>query len=92
MNIIIWTFGTSHAKSVMPRLQLHGRSWSQLGSKTLTITPKWSKDDDAKLASLFRKPRSKGGVSASDLTADTVRAVGEKHWPGREYKNFAPLI
>ena len=63
-----------------------------INTNSLTMAPKWSKADDKKLAELFRKSPSKGGVSTRDLSAKTVRAVGEKHWPGREYKSFGPLF
>jgi hypothetical protein len=52
---------------------------------------KWGKEDDAKLASLFRKGASHQGVSSTNLSADAIKAVNDKHFK-RDNKNFAPLF
>lgn len=52
----------------------------------------WNKIDDAKLAELFRKPPSRGGVSSSDLSQQHIEQVRSKHWPDRTYKNFSQLF
>ena len=54
--------------------------------------PKWGKQDDAKLAALFRKKLSKGGVSPQDLGRDNIEKVRQTHFPERAYRNFAPLF
>ena len=53
---------------------------------------KWGKEDDAKLQELFRKGPHKGGVSTTDLDIKAIKAINQKHFPSREYKNFAPLF
>ena len=54
----------------------------------------WSKADDEKLAALFRKFPSKGGIDHTDTHRTTVRAVLDKFFPERkeDYHNFAPLF
>ena len=52
----------------------------------------WTQADNQKLLSLFRKPPSKGGIDTEDLSVKAVQAIHKKHWPGEEYKNFAPLF
>jgi hypothetical protein len=59
---------------------------------TNTQQKKWGKEDDAKLAELFRKGKRDGGVSSDDLNQKTIKEVILKHFTNREYKNFAPLF
>jgi hypothetical protein len=53
---------------------------------------KWGKEDDVKLAELFRRGARNGGVSTTDLGAKAVKAVNQEHFPERDYKNFGPLF
>jgi hypothetical protein len=66
------------------------------GQKTMADNAKsikkWGKDEDAKLASLFRKGLTHGGVSSKDLTADTIKAINNKYFKERDPKNFSPLF
>jgi hypothetical protein len=41
---------------------------------------KWGKEDNAKLASLFREGASHQGMSSTNLSADTIKAVNDKHF------------
>jgi hypothetical protein len=50
---------------------------------------RWGKEEDAKLAQLFRTPHN--GVDPSKLDIKTVKAVHEKYFPDFLYRNFAPL-
>lgn len=54
----------------------------------------WCKADDDKLASLFRKPVSKGGIDHTDVHQKTVRHILDTFFPERkeDYHNFAPLF
>ena len=61
--------------------------------------PAWSKKDDAKLAELFRKGPSHGGISSNDTSVNTAKKVLLTHFPERckpdvhkAYKNFGPLF
>ena len=53
---------------------------------------KWGKEDDVKLAKLFRNGIRKGGVDPNDLAAKTIHQVLTKHFPSRNYGSFAPLF
>ena len=53
---------------------------------------KWDKEDDAKLAALFRKGLSHGGISATDLNVNTIKSINDKYFKEREAKNFTPLF
>ena len=58
-----------------------------------TMAPKkWGVEDDKKLAELFRRGPRSGGISTSDLGSKAIHAIIAKHFPEREYKNFAPLF
>ena len=50
--------------------------------------PRWSKEDDAKLLSLFDTPRN--SVNPKDLSVTAVKAVHKKYFPEKDYRNFAP--
>ena len=52
----------------------------------------WGKNEDLKLHRLFRIRNDRGGVDSRDLTQKSVKAVQEKNFPDRPYKNFAPLF
>lgn len=56
-----------------------------------SISSNWKKEDDAKLAALFRKGPYKG-VSTKDLNSKTIRKVLETYFPEKKYANFAPLF
>jgi hypothetical protein len=60
-------------------------------SQTMTAK-KWGKEDDAKLAELFRLGPRNGGVTTKDLSAKAVKKVNDTHFPERAYKNFVPLF
>jgi hypothetical protein len=62
-----------------------------MAEKTAPIK-KWGKEDDAKLAELFRRGPRSGGVSSLDLNAKEIRKVNENHFPLRPFKNFSPLF
>jgi hypothetical protein len=57
-----------------------------------TPLKKWGKEDDAKLAELFRRGTRTGGVSALNLNSKEIRKVHENHFPARPFKNFCPLF
>jgi hypothetical protein len=59
---------------------------------TMTTQTKWGAADDAKLAHLFRKGPKNGGVETGDLGVPYVKTVHSKHFPARNYTNFAPLF
>ena len=52
----------------------------------------WGKNEDLKLHRLFKIRNDRGGVDSRDLTQKSVKAVQEKNFPDRPYKNFAPLF
>ena len=52
----------------------------------------WGKNEDLKLHRLFKIRNDRGGVDSRDLTQKSVKAVQEKHFPDRPYKNCAPLF
>ena len=55
------------------------------------MVKRWGEEDDAKLFTLFRKGKHhKNGVDPADLHFKTIRKVLEKHFPERQYENFAP--
>lgn len=59
------------------------------------MAKKWRSEDDLKLAELFRKGQSKGGVRSKDFNRQYIKEVLLKHFPerGEEYlTNFAPLF
>ena len=58
----------------------------------MTPVKKWGKEDDAKLAELFRRGPRAGGVSPRDLGNKAVESTRDKYFKEREYKNFAPLF
>lgn len=49
---------------------------------------KWSKEDDAKLLSLFKSKQIDPDIT--DL--QSVKRAHQRHFPEREYKNFGPLF
>ena len=53
---------------------------------------KWNKTEDAKLAALFRKPPSRGGISSTDKSQKNIEKARAEHWPNRTYKNFSQLF
>ena len=57
-----------------------------------TSTTVWGKNEDLKLHRLFKVRNDRGGVDSRDLTQKSVKAVQEKNFPDRPYKNFAPLF
>ena len=50
---------------------------------------RWGKEDDAKLSSLFATARN--SVNPKDLSVAAVKAVHNKFFPEKDYRNFAPL-
>jgi ADP-heptose:LPS heptosyltransferase len=50
--------------------------------------PKWNKSDDAKLLDLINRPNN--GIDLS-RGKENVKRI-HKHWPNRQWKNFATLI
>jgi hypothetical protein len=58
----------------------------------MTTQTKWAAADDAKLSHIFRKGSKNGGVDTGDLSLAYVKSVHSKHFPARDYKNFAPLF
>ena len=52
---------------------------------------KWGKEDDAKLAELFRKGPRNGGISTKDISKPYIETIIKKHFPTRIYNTFAPL-
>lgn len=53
----------------------------------------WKEEDNKKLAALFAKKPSQGGVSAKDLSTKHIDSVHEKHFKqSTELKNFRPLF
>jgi hypothetical protein len=59
---------------------------------TAMTSKKWGKEDDAKLAELFRRGPRNGGVSTKDLSAKAIKKVNEAYFKERAYKNFGPLF
>ena len=55
----------------------------------------WSKEDDAKLASLFRKGKKNKGASSKDISKDHIREIAKKHWKerseGKQLDSFCRL-
>lgn len=52
----------------------------------------WKGEDDKKLAALFAKKPSQGGVDYRDLSTKYIDSVHEKHFrTSTELKNFRPL-
>ena len=50
--------------------------------------------DDAKLSALFRKKTANGSkplIDTTDLNVKTVKAVNDKYFPDKIYKNFGPV-
>jgi hypothetical protein len=58
----------------------------------MTTQTKWAAADNAKLAHIFRKGPTNGGVDIGDLSVAYVTSVHNKHFPARDYNNFAPLF
>ena len=55
----------------------------------MSTPAKWSKVDDEKLFSLFRKGTRNGGCSPRDLSKETVESVRARWFPERTYRNFS---
>ena len=53
-----------------------------------TTNKKWGKQDDAKLANLFRRKK----VNPAKLDKETIKKVWTQYFPERRYENFAPLF
>lgn len=58
----------------------------------MTKAKKWGSAEDAKLATLFSKPESKGGVNPKLLTKKDVEAARAKHFPDRPYASFSQVF
>lgn len=43
----------------------------------------WSKEDDATLASLFKKGKKNGGFSVTDTSKEHISECAKQHWPER---------
>jgi hypothetical protein len=59
------------------------------------MAKKWRSEDNLKLAELFRKGPSKGGVTTKNTNRQYIKEVLLRHFPerGEEYlTNFAPLF
>jgi hypothetical protein len=58
----------------------------------LTMPPKaksWTKDDDVRLAALFRRGHRNGGLDPKNLSKKYIEeTVIAKFWPGKNYKSF----
>ena len=52
----------------------------------------WKKADDVKLAELFRRGPSKGGISTKGLKPEDIHKVIANFFPDRNYTSFAPLF
>ena len=59
-----------------------------------TLTMGWNKEEDAKLASLFRKGKKNGGASTSDLSTKHIlpRSTGLSVQQIRKLTHFVPCF
>lgn len=55
------------------------------------MAKKWGKEEDAKLAALFSKKPSRGGVSTKDLSKPAIEKVRNEHFKDRSYTAFSTL-